>query len=256
MSHTLPARLRLTTLALAGLLLAGPAALAAPAGRTAVIVSTGDTLPGLEAGTTIGRVEGPVTLSRTGVIGLHSVLVGKSVTGANEAAYWQDGTLVARDGAAVNGLAKGQTLTNFNPLGGGSFMGFITGPGTVLGNEVGLWTGNRLLARTGTAIKQDAAGRAVNGQLTRIDNTWRSSSGALLYTAPLQSTSQPADRPLASLWRDGSLLRLAGDAAPGLAGSFTEFQQADSNAAGELAFIARHDDTSQRYVDATSGFVS
>lgn len=256
MSHTLPARRRLTTLALAGLLLAGPTALAAPAGRTTVVFTTGDSLSGLEAGTTLSRVEGPITLSNDGALGFMSQLAGKAVTTDNDAAYWQRSTLVAREGAAVTGLAKGQTLTGFNPLGGGSFMGFITGPGTVLGNEVGLWTGTRLLARTGTPIGKDASGRAVNGQLTRIDNTWRSRSGALLYAAALQSTSQPADPPPASLWRDGSLLRLGGEAAPGLAGSFTAFLQADSNAAGELAFIGRHDDTNHRFTDGTSGFVS
>ncbi len=255
MPHTLPARLRLNTLALACLLGAGPAALAAPAGRTTVVVSTGDTLNGLEAGTTLSRVQGPLTLGDAGELSFMSVLAGKSVTTGNDAAYWQGTTLAAREGATVSGLAKGQTLSGFNPLGGSSFMGFITGPGTVLGNEVGLWSGGQLLARIGTQIANDAAGRAVNGQLVRIDNTWQSRSGALLYTAPLQSSSKPADPARHSLWRDGSLLRLSGEAAPSLAGSFTEFLLADSNATGELAFLASHDATSQRYVDGVAGVV-
>ncbi|MFY7867552.1 DUF7453 family protein [Roseateles sp.] len=254
-SRTAPERLRLNTLALACLLLSGPAALAAPGGRTTIVVSTGDSLSGLEAGTTISQVQGPLSLGEAGDLGFMSLLAGKSVTKGNDAAYWQGTTLAAREGAAVNGLAKGQTLFGFNPLGDGSFMGFITGPGTVSGNEVGLWSGGQLLARTGTLISKDLAGRAVNGQLTRIDNTWRSRSGALLYSAPLQSSSTPSDPARHSLWRDGSLLRLSGDAAPGLAGSFTEFLQADSNATGALAFVANHNDTSQRFTGATSGLV-
>ena len=256
MPHTLPARLRLNTLALACLLGAGPAALAAPAGRTTIVVSTGDALNGLEAGTTLSRVQGPLTLGNAGELSFMSVLAGKSVTTGNDAAYWQGTTLTAREGASVSGLAKGQTLSGFNPLGGSSFMGFITGPGTVLGNEVGLWSGGQLLSRIGTQIANDTAGRAVNGQLVRIDNTWQSRSGALLYSAPLQSSSKPADPARHSLWRDGSLLRLSGETAPGLVGSFTEFLKGDSNAAGELAFIARHDDTGRRYADGISGFVA
>lgn len=243
-------------LALALAAWAGTAAQAAPTGRTIVLVSTGDTLPGLEPGTVLSRVAGPLTLSEAGALSFIGTVAGKEVTTRNDAGYWRNDSLVAREGAAVDGLAKGETLFGFNPLGGGNFVGFITGPDPVQGNEVGLWTGSRLLVRTGTPIGKDAAGRAVNGQLTRIDDTWLSRSGALLYAAPLQSANHPTDRPLASLWRDGSLLRLGGEAAPGVAGSFTAFLQADSNAAGEIAFIARHDDTSLRFVDGISGFVS
>ncbi|MEJ6005853.1 choice-of-anchor tandem repeat NxxGxxAF-containing protein [Paucibacter sp. AS339] len=254
-SRTAPERMRLNTLALACLLLSGPAALAAPAGRTTIVVRTGDSLSGLEAGTTISQVQGPLTLSEAGDLSFMSILAGKAVTTGNDRAYWQGTTLAAREGAAVNGLAKGQTLSSFNPLGGGNFMGFITGPGTVLGNEVGLWSGGQLQARTGTPITNDKADRAVNGQLVRIDNTWQSRSGALLYSAPLQSSSNPTERARHSLWRDGSLLRLSGDAAPSLEGSFTEFLQADSNATGSLAFVANHNATSQRYVDGAAGVV-
>lgn len=232
--HTFSLRhIALRRTALAAALALAPAAWAG----TVTVAITGQLAPGTGPGISFTSLSSPQlnAAGRVAYVGRLSVLSG------TDQGIWLDDKLVARTGMAAPGAG---TKVSFASLGAGlgaivndagqvAFVGSLVGTGVTPANDDGIWRDGTLVARTGDAAP-GAPGGAVFSLLgstsVRMD-----SAGRVVYFSFLQGGGT-------GLWRDGTPIAVAGNAAPGAGPgvTFASVNQLPSlNARGDLLYGAR-----------------
>ncbi len=139
-----------------------------------LLAREGDQAPGTPSGVTfIGIPQSAIRLNNAGQVAFSSVVRGAGVTSANDRGIWFGSLaanleLVAREGDPAPGTDPGVVFREFVGLGASRenvvlndagevlFLGIITGPGVMFGNDRGIWIGTpgnlRLVVRSGDQV--------------------------------------------------------------------------------------------------------
>jgi hypothetical protein len=253
--------------------------LAASPGSTKLLVSVGDVAPGVDGQATFASFDFGLRYAPDGRQVIYSAqLAGKNITSANREGFWQGGSLLARTGDVAPG-AGGAVFSNLDfgaASGGALYVGFLGGAGVDASNNVGLWSGQQMVMRTGDAApvaggkftnlgssvtnaKGQTAYRALTTEaggggiwldqkLVALSSlvapglggvtyqTVNINSGALSNTGQVAYSATLSDG-TRSVWRDSQLLARTGDAAPGASGAtFSDVASPKTNAQGRVAY--------------------